>query len=127
MDIFFRPRISSLPEHIAVKWSPGVLNEGFVPFPKRLLRCVSKIFQGSSGMDEMRTVLAVVDFRRPGAKKPPSLDYLAFVAGMDVNEFRNRLDTVRSKGLIVTRELDDRLEVEIEPLLERIMQESEKE
>ena len=71
-----------IPDTAAHKWSLEVLEEGFVPFPKKLIRCLAEMFGGPDGIDQLRVLLAVIDYRRPDLVRPPSLEYLSFNAGM---------------------------------------------
>ncbi len=86
---FSRQRIntSRLPATLAAKWSRPVLAEGFVPFPKLLLRCLPKIFTGEGAIEKLAVILAIVDFQRDELFRDPSLEYLAFVADMERDDF----------------------------------------
>lgn len=122
MEEFQRQRItpSRIPQPILYKWSEQVLDEGFVPFPKRLVRCLGKIFRGDEGIQDLQVVLAIVDYRRPNLTRQPSLDYLAFLADMAPAEFRQRLDALQARGLLTVGGDEDELEIEISGLLGEI-------
>lgn len=124
MDAFSQPRqkVDGIPDRITVKWSAEVLDEGFVAFPKRLLRCLSDVFSGETGIDDLRVVLSVADFRRPNPLRQPSLAYLAFVAGMGESEFRAALQRLQDRNLVWKRGTEQALEIRLDPLLEEIMQ-----
>ena len=121
MDAFSQPRqkVDGIPDRITVKWSAEVLDEGFVAFPKRLL---SDVFSGETGIDDLRVVLAVADFRRPDQWRQPSLAHLAFLAGMGESEFRAALQRLQDRKLVWKRGTEQALEIRLDPLLEEIMQ-----
>lgn len=60
-----RVRPSSLTPVLIEKWSEPVLREGFVPFPKRMLRCLGSLFGHTPEIERLAVVMAVVDYRRP--------------------------------------------------------------
>ncbi len=122
MDKFQRQRIppSRVPQPVLYKWSELVLDEGFVPFPKRLVRCLGEIFRGDEGIQDLQVVLAIVDYRRPNLTRQPSLDYLAFLADMTPAAFRQRLDSLRARGLLTVDGEEDELNIEISGLLGEI-------
>jgi hypothetical protein len=111
---------AKLPQQVVEKWSSSVLSEGFVPFPKKLLRSMHRIFTGSDSMLELSVVLAIVDFRRPNVTRPPSLDYLAFLAGLDPVEFQKVLVQLESKGYIQVAGGPAGLEITLEGLLQKV-------
>ena len=111
---------SFLPDVVKWKWDRTVLDEGFVPLPKRLLRSARKIFKGPSRMGQMVTMLTIVDYERPGKTKLPSLDFLAFIAGMKKTSFKKYLDELEELELIKVVEQGDRLKITYEGLLKEI-------
>ncbi len=92
--------VRHFPMQIVTKWSNPILREGFVPFPKRLLRCIHKIFNYAEGMIDLAIVLALVDFKRPNASRRPSLEYLAFLAGLPIEEFERGLVRLQERGYV---------------------------
>jgi hypothetical protein len=124
MENFRRQRIADFPARLLEKWPPGVLEEGFVPFPKRLLRSAHRIFIGPDAMKELSAVLAIVDFKRPNLTRHPSRDFLAFLAGLPRGEFDKALAQLEAKGLIKTEENGDELKTNLDALMERIQQET---
>lgn len=122
MDSFRRRRVppSLLPPTVTAKWSLRALEEGFVPVPKRLLRCLPALFTGPTAIADLSAVLAVVDFRRPSRTTSPSIEYLAFVAGMTPAEFEDCLTRLVAQGLVSREDLGDRVEIQIDGLLARI-------
>ncbi len=96
---------------MTAKWESKTLDEGFIPFPKRLLRCQHLIFSGEKGVEELAVVLAIVDFKRPNLLRQPSLSYLAFLSGLSVEVFKERLQELIERGLVSSdkelKELDD--------------------
>jgi hypothetical protein len=119
--MFDRQQVHGLPATTEAKWNADVLDEGFVPLPKRLLRSLGTIFVGSTAIDDLRAVLAVVDYRRPKLQHPPSLDYLAFIAGLSNEDMTAALDRLRDRGLITIEGTQSHLDVGIEPVLGAIM------
>ncbi len=117
---------SRLPRTVLEKWSEPVLAEGFVPFPKRLLRTMSQFFAGSQAIEELAVVLAIVDFKRPNVTRLPSLSYLAFLAGLDESEFKQALTRLNEKGLIRVQGTQEGLDVGLGGLLDEILSRSAK-
>jgi len=111
-----------LPESVIEKWNFQVLDEGFVPFPKRLLRCLGSVFNEDGGIERLAVVLAVADYRRPNLIHPPSVEYLAFIAGLPVERFRLRLAELHQQKLVTIAGSDDELEVGIDGLLKLIQE-----
>jgi len=107
----------NVPDAITAKWSVPLLDEGFIPFPKRLLRCLSNVF---SDVNELQAVLAIVDYRRKDPIRPPSYDFLAFTAGISVPELKDRVERLREKGYVTVTGIDDAITIDINPLLARI-------
>ena len=101
-DDFYRPTVPAhqLSDHVKCKWPRGTLSEGFVPLPKKLLRCVHQLFTGDGGMEDLAVVLALVDYKRPAISRPPSLEYVAFVAGLTVEQLNGALGRLQSAGYI---------------------------
>jgi hypothetical protein len=87
----------SFKDHIRAKWGDEVLTEGFVPFPKTLLRALPRLFAGSEVVEELGVVLALADYRRRNMRTLPSIEYLAFVAGMPTKAFRAALGRLKAK------------------------------
>lgn len=122
MEEFHRQHIdtSKIPQPLRYKWSELILDEGFVPFPKRLVRCLGEIFRGDEGIQDLQVVLAIVDYRRPNLTRQPSLDYLAFLADITPAAFRQRLDSLQARGLLTVDGEEDELKIEISGLLGKI-------
>ena len=116
---------SPLPAKIAVKWSQLVLDEGFVPFPKRLLRCLTAIFHGPHAIEELVAVLAIVDFQRPKLSRGPSIDFLAFTAGLPVALFVERTTALEKRGLLSREGPDQAVTFALEGLLREIVRTTE--
>lgn len=101
----------ALSDTVLAKWPAEVLDEGFCPYPKRLIRAAAGILKGPNAMDLLAVVLSVIDYKRPGADRPPSVGYLAFTAGLDPEVFRSRLDELASMNLAEVRGSDEALEI----------------
>jgi hypothetical protein len=119
MTQFTRRKFDDVPPTIAAKWSATVMDEGYVPFPKRLLRCMSLIFED---VRDVQTILAVVDYRRANPTRAPSYDFLAFTAGMLKEDFRNCVAKLANKGVVKISGIDDAITIDIQPLLKKIEQ-----
>lgn len=122
MNNFARQHIDvgKLPESVVRKWSSEILLEGFVPFPKRLLRCMSELFEGEHAIEDLAVILAIVDYRRPSLIRFPSIEYLSFLAGLSPEVFRERLAELQDRRLITVHGSEGELIVEIDGLMKRI-------
>lgn len=109
-----------IPDAIAHKWSRPVLEEGFVPFPKKLIRCMGDMFTGPRGMDHLRVLLTVIDYRRPDLVRPPSLEYLAFNSGISEEEFEERLQELEQRKWISRSGPPEAINVEVTGFLREI-------
>lgn len=105
---------------LRAKWPGRALDEGFVPFPKRLIRALGKLFVGPTAIDELRVILAVVDYNRPNLTPPASVGFLAFNAGMTSDEVETHLKAMAERGWIVARRQDDRVIVQIDGLIRKL-------
>lgn len=115
-------RAQDLPSVVLVKWSAATLNEGFVPLPKKLLRCMPKVFKGPEAMERFALVMAVADYRRPNLTRGPSRDYLAFISGLSPQRVTELLEDLRSDRLIsYSFKGPDELEIDMGGLLTRIL------
>lgn len=114
-----------LPATVIAKWPLSVVDEGFVPFPKRLLRAAPSIFAGQNGVRDLVVALAVVDYRKAHRSPPPSEDYLAFLAGMEIAEFRAGLSSLVEAGFAkVATAGEDRISVDLSGLNQAIEQQT---
>jgi hypothetical protein len=116
-----------IPNAIAAKWSHEVLDEGFTPLPKRLLRCLSTLFAGRDAVKEMQVVFSIADYLRPELARGPSIAYLAFNAGLDREEFRRVLNELVKKGWITIAGPDEAADISINGLIKEILKKSEEE
>jgi hypothetical protein len=92
--------VSRLPAAVRSKWPDDVLDEGFTPLPKRLLRTLSKIFPPAESIEELQVILAFVDYLRPELSRGPSLDFLAFTAGLEMERFLKVLHVLEERGWV---------------------------
>ena len=100
-----------VPEAYAAKWSSIVLDEGFLPFPRKLMRCLSVLFTGSDAVEELQVVLAISDAKRSSSNKhyrPPTLGFLAYNAGMNENEFMKHVNKMQERKILVVRDADEK-------------------
>lgn len=113
---------SSLPPVVKAKWSPEILQEGFIPFPKRLLRCLPDVFKGEDPLAQLAVLLSVIDYRRPNLiREHPSLSYLLFVSGLPEARFRAALKQLRRRKLVDVDGDDDAVEVGTDGLEKAIL------
>ena len=111
----------SYSDAVSSKWGRALLDEGFVPFPKRLLRCAPRLFRGELRMSELCCVLAIADFQRPQLLRKPSLSHLANVAGLTERRFRRCIQSLASRGLLEWRGTEEAIDFDYTPLLKRVM------
>jgi len=102
------------------KWSEATLAEGFVPFPKKLVRTLSRIFPDTHAMKELSVLLAVVDFKRPNLTRDTSVAFLAFLTGLSEEEFRAALASLEKKGLIQVSGDNQGLRISFQGLLDAV-------
>lgn len=120
---FIRQRInpSTLPATLVAKWGAKVLFEGFVPLPKRLLRCATQILSGPDALEQLMLLMAIADYLRPNLSRGPSREFLAFVSGLPVDRVNNILDRLVVQGLItVSDKGSDELDIAMTGLWARI-------
>ena len=110
----------TIPDVVAAKWSRDVLDEGFVPLPKRLVRSLVDLFSGPHAMQHLAVVLAIVDYKRPQLSRPPSVEYLAFTANMPVEEFKKYVSDLEAVDYVKVSGSDDAYDVQIDGLLDAL-------
>src|SRR5947207_2467689 len=100
-EIFQRRRmlVTAIPDTVRFKWTDALMTEGFVAFPKPLIRALPSIFHGELGMAHLALVLAIIDYKRPNATRQPSVEFLAFTSGLSVDLVRKCLEDLRAAGL----------------------------
>ena len=111
-----------MPMAVVEKWSAKVLDEGFVPFPKKLVRSLPQLYPGVEAIEEMSVLLAIVDFKRPNLTRFPSREYLSFLAGMSVETFNAALERLQKRGLIdvTVYDRDGGLDISLDGLLQKV-------
>lgn len=112
--------VKRIPSQVVEKWSLTTLNEGFVPFPKKLVRCLHRLFTTPEAVKELAVVLAIVDFKRPNLSRMPSIEYLSFLAGLEVEEFKVALTGLEQKGYAHVTPVGEGVDVSLEGLLKEI-------
>lgn len=115
----------AMPAALTAKWSASVLDEGYVPFPKRLIRASRMLFGGATGLEQLMVVLALVDFRRLNQQRFPSVGFLAFTAGMEPERFQERLNELVAAGYVQTTGNRDALRYELDGLYQAIVENSD--
>jgi hypothetical protein len=116
---------ASMPPVLIAKWSPPVLDEGYVAFPKRLIRAAPRLFTGPTALEQLAVVLTLVDYLRPNIVRFPSIGFLAFTAGVEPERFKERLDELVAAGLIKTFGGRDALRYELDGLYSAIIEASD--
>jgi hypothetical protein len=106
-----------LNEVLLAKWPADVLCEGYTPLPKRLLRCCGRLFPGPAGLELMAAILAVIDYRRPRQSRAPSVEYLAFCAGLEPARFTELLDSLKERGWAHVSGNDQALTIDLSGLM----------
>jgi hypothetical protein len=109
-----------MPPQVVEKWSRDVLGEGFVPFPKKLLRTMHKIFPDSESLKDLAVILAIVDFKRPNLSRMPSLEYLAFLAGLGEEEFQRILGRLEAQGFVRVAGNPDAMDISLNGFIDAI-------
>src|SRR4051794_37541617 len=92
--------VDRFPDAIRAKWPMEILDEGFTPFPKRLLRCLDEVLGRSDAVDDLRVVLALADYQRPDETPPARTEMLAAIAGMTAERFSERLSELQRRDLV---------------------------
>ncbi|EEF60503.1 hypothetical protein [Pedosphaera parvula] len=99
---FVRQQVATtaLPMQVVCKWTRPLLDEGYVPFPKKLVRCLHRLFTDANAAKDLAVILAVVDYHRPKLSRNPSIEYLSFLAGLEVAEFEASLSRLEERGFV---------------------------
>jgi len=121
---FYRPKVSGMKPVLTAKWSEPVLDEGYVAFPKRLMRAAPKLFRGENAMEQLAVALALVDYIRADNSRPPSVGFLAFTAGLSTDRFLERLRELADAGLVNWMGNRDSLKYSLEGLQKAILDNS---
>ncbi len=108
---------------VRFKWDEDLLAEGFTPFPKKLIRCIYRIFGGSLAFEHLAVVLAVVDYRRPNLTREPSLGFLSFNTGLSASTVMDCLHDLQQEGLLTISGDEEALSINPEKLCDRIRKE----
>ena len=114
---------ADMPAVLTYKWSGQVLDEGYIAFPKRLLRAAPKLFHGENALEQLTVALALVDYLRKD-NRAPSVGFLAFTAGMDPERFWSRLIELRDAQLITFGGSRDAMKYGVEGLQQAILENS---
>lgn len=98
---FRKINFEKVPAVTVFKWhGKEVLDEGYVALPKRLLRTMRETLTGKKPLSDLRVLLALVDYNRPDLERPPSLRYLASIAGMEESVVEERLEDLEKRKLV---------------------------
>jgi hypothetical protein len=119
--------VDYIPSPVRHKWGDDVLDEGFVPYPKRLLRTARLVFRGKLRLTQLSAFLAIIDFKRENQSRYPSLDYLAHLAGISRSRFRLCLKKFEKRGWVKVKGNEAAINVDCGPLIEKICEVSDNE
>ena len=119
--------IRKMPHVVIAKWSRALLDEGFVPLPKRVLRCLGEVFSGPTGIERFQALMAVVDYRRPVLDHQPSIEFLACTAGLPVEKFRSAMNEMEQLRFVKIKGTDAAYEVTIDGILKALENKTESE
>ena len=89
-------------------------------FPKRLLRCLPRLFEQQGSVGDLQVILAIVDYMRPNLTRAPSYDFLAFTAGMTVPVFKDHVREMEKKEWVTATGPDEAVTIDISGLLSQI-------
>jgi hypothetical protein len=119
---FFRRRVmvGHLPDVIRHKWGDSTLQEGVTSMPKQLVRTLSSLFGSDGGIEQLQVALTLVDYRRPGSDRYPTIEFLAYLAGLPEARFRRRLDELVGLGYVSYRKVRNVIEFDVAGLLSAI-------
>lgn len=98
-----------------------------MPFPKRVIRALSQLYPNDTSIEELLVILAAADFRRPNLKQRPSVDFLAFTAGLSSERFAAALGRLIGKGWVENSGDDDALELSHEKLFSLVRERAREE
>jgi len=76
-------------------------------------------------MKDLSALLAIVDFKRPNLTRTPSLDYLAFLAGLDEDEFKASLRRLQARGYVQVFYGAEGIDANLDGLLQAIEKETQ--
>ena len=75
--------------------------------PKRVLRAVAGLYPNEAAIEELVVLMAAADYRRANLRQEPSLEFLAFTAGLSMETFAAALERLSKKGLVKRKTIDD--------------------
>ncbi len=120
---FIRQKVPKhkIPSAVKEKWGEEVLDEGFVPTPKRFIRCLANLFENEKSIDELAAIFAIADYKRPDLERLPSADYLAFLAGLPIDRFKSACERLQAKGFIEASGTNEHVDIGLNGLRNKIM------
>lgn len=101
--------VKKLPEVIRCKWGDVVIEEGFVPLPKKILRVLKDLFHPETRLvfpTDFGVVMAVADIR--GSRVPMTVENIAFLVGLedDTDAVFESLDRLQQANYIEVTPID---------------------
>ena len=115
-----------LPSAVRSKWTDGALNEGIIAVPKKMLRNLSKLFGGNTGVEQLQVALTLIDQTYLNAPKTRPVDFLAFLAGLTPEQFMLRLRELQAAGYITYENDMGGLSFHVGGLIKAILNETPK-
>lgn len=119
---FLRRKIGDIPAVIQEKWPGRTCDEGYTPFPKRLIRCMDRIFVGEHAIRWLRIILAITDYIRPNMTRLPSIEFLAFTAGMTAEDLKAGIYEMAKLSWLSVSGSDEAVNIKIDGLVKLIEQ-----
>lgn len=117
-----RPKLAGqMSATVAAKWREDLLDEGYTPVPKRLIRCLGRLLAGfENPMESLAVILAIVDYKRAAPVRAPSAGLLAFTAGMTEEVFLVRLTELEARGYVHPGRSSEALDLDLRGLYDSI-------
>lgn len=121
-NAFERQRLhpATLSAILKEKWPEDLLLEGYVPLPKRVLRALPTLFPDDKAIEELVVVLSYIDYRRPAVSRKPSLEFLAFNAGLTPKQFTAAIRRLEKKGHVSRSGDDERVTLDLDGFMDEI-------
>jgi hypothetical protein len=102
MEPFQRQHLNpeTFPATVRAKWPDSLLIEGFVPFPKKLLRVMPRLLTAQHGVEDLALILSLVDYKRRNLSRNPTVAYIGYVAGLAEDTARAGLERLKKRKWI---------------------------
>lgn len=111
---------NSIPSSLTVKWPIQLLEEGYVPFPKTLVRCLHLLFMGPTAATDIAVVLVITDTFYLKRTRLPTPIFLSFLAGLSVEATMASLERLKALGYARVKASEEGLDIDLRGLWTRI-------